>query len=209
MKRFKSLFGLMLFLSALLSGCGSQNQSSGNTAPSQTEVEAILTALAPYIAPTYNPMGLSPQSSMSATSSVACPAGGTLTSNLTVSASETSLQLSGSLTGTCRVNRPEPTALENVNLSYQGALTFNSSQTSVTLSGNFTETGGFTLQYKGNTYQVSDLSLTVSTTDTLTFSQSGYTVSRSGSLQGTLKVNGQTYTVNKTFSGSVSVSFSR
>ncbi len=209
MRRFKSLFGLMLFLSALLSGCGNQNQSSGNTAPSQTEVEAILTALAPYIAPTYNPTGLSPQSSMSATSSVACPAGGTLTSNLTVSASGTSLQLSGGFTGTCRVNQPEPTALENVNLSYQGSLTFSSSQNSLTLSGSFTETGGFTLRYKGNTYQVSDLSLTISTTDTLTFSQSGYTVSRSGSLQGTLKVNGQPYTVSKTFSGSVSVSFSR
>lgn len=168
--------------------------------------------LAPYIAPTYNPVGanptggVNPQNSMSTTASIDCPAGGTLTFNLTVSASGTSLALNGSLTGSCQVDQPDPTALDNVNLAFQGVLTFSASGNSTVIQGNFTETGGFTAQYKGKTYEVSGLNLRISTTDTLTFSGSGYTVSRSGSLQGTLN---QPYTVNQTFSGSVSVSFSR
>lgn len=212
MKRTAFSLGLGFSLLALLSGCG--NQVANTPPPSQSEVEALVEVLAPYIAPTYlggaNPTGgVNPQNSMSTTASIACPAGGTLTFNLTVSASGTSLALNGSLTGSCQVDQPDPTALDNVNLAFQGQLTANASGNSMVIQGNFTETGGFTAQYKGKTYEVSGLNLRISTTDTLTFSGSGYTVSRSGSLQDTLQVNGRLYTVDKTFSGSVSVSFSR
>lgn len=210
MKRTAFSLGLGFSLLALLSGCG--NQAANTPPPSQSEVEALVEVLA-TLAPTYpvgaNTGGVNPQNSMSTTRSIACPAGGTLTFNLTVSASETSLTLNGSLTGSCQVDQPDPAALDKVNLAFQGVFTFSASGNSTVIQGNFTETGGFTVQYKGKTYEVSDLNLKISTTDTLTFSGSSYTVSRSGSLQGTLKVNGRSYTVNQTFSGSVPVSFNR